>query len=235
MSDTSGRRAAVLHSQDAGIPAVPGVVSSVYVVGAEGLASVKIGTSASPQQRVSQLQTGLPVTLSILAVFPGGTRLERALHEYFSAYRTRGEWFDFTPLGDPVEVVRSAVEVFGPMPHSASPARGGPGKGPVALPRQSQNPVRQTFVTVSDDEEWGLGSLVLRESVASYDASGTRTGLTCRDRALSDAFPEKHLPAGLPVQPWALDALAAGNWTLAPTAPGRPDTTPPPRCTVGLR
>ncbi|WP_329564453.1 GIY-YIG nuclease family protein (plasmid) [Streptomyces uncialis] len=77
MSDTPGRRTAVLHSQDAGIPAAPGVVSSVYVVGAEGLASVKIGTSASPQQRVFQLQTGLPVALSILAVFPGGTRLER--------------------------------------------------------------------------------------------------------------------------------------------------------------
>ncbi|MFI6530765.1 GIY-YIG nuclease family protein [Streptomyces uncialis] len=134
MSDTPGRRTAVLHSQDAGIPAAPGVVSSVYAVGAERLASVKIGTSASPQQRVSQLQTGLPVTLSILAVFPGGTRLERALHEYFSAYRTRGEWFDFTPLGDPVEVVRSAVEAFGPMPNGASPARGRPGRGPPGKP-----------------------------------------------------------------------------------------------------
>ncbi|WP_435059538.1 GIY-YIG nuclease family protein [Streptomyces sp. bgisy060] len=189
--------------------------SVVYVVGGEGLASVKIGTSTRPEQRISQLQTGLPITLTILATFPGDARLERALHEHFAPYRTRGEWFDFTLLGDPVQVVRDAVEEIGPTVASMSSGLGARTSRSVPLARKPQGTTRETVVTVSDDEEWGLGELVLRESVATFDASGTRTSLSFQDRALSDAFPERRLPAGLRVQPWALAALEADGWTLA--------------------
>lgn len=35
---------------------------------------------------------------------------EADLHVHFDAYHHRGEWFDLTPLGDPIEVVKAAVE-----------------------------------------------------------------------------------------------------------------------------
>ncbi|MGW7460945.1 GIY-YIG nuclease family protein [Streptomyces sp. NPDC054797] len=206
----------------------PAAASSVYVVGAEGLASVKIGTSVKPEQRLSQMQTGLPITLSILAVFPGGPRLERALHEHFAPYRMRGEWFDFTPLGDPVDVVRTAVDELGTVVGPESPATGRRRVGAVPPSRKPPGAARWAFVTVSDDEEWGLGSLVLRESVATYDSSGARLSLTNQDRALCDVFPERQLPAGLPIQPWALDALEAESWVLATHQDGSP-AHPSPR------
>ncbi|MER6332639.1 GIY-YIG nuclease family protein [Streptomyces sp. NPDC001034] len=81
----------------------------VYVVGAEGLDAVKIGTTTDVAKRISSMQTGLPLTLSVLWTCEGGRSLERALHEEFRAYRQRGEWFDLTRLGDPVSVVHKAV------------------------------------------------------------------------------------------------------------------------------
>ncbi|MFC5646796.1 GIY-YIG nuclease family protein [Kitasatospora cinereorecta] len=78
-----------------------------YVVGVEGSPLVKIGIAADPKKRLSGLQTAQPLLLSLLLVQQGD--YERALHRRFSACRVRGEWFDLTDLGDPVEVVRVAL------------------------------------------------------------------------------------------------------------------------------
>lgn len=80
-----------------------------YLVGAEGSPLVKIGyTGGDPKKRLASLQTGQPMTLSLL--WSVGGDYEDALHQRFADYRVRGEWFDLTPLGDPVAVVREAVE-----------------------------------------------------------------------------------------------------------------------------
>jgi hypothetical protein len=80
-----------------------------YLVGAEGSPLVKIGyTSGAPLKRLASLQTGQPMTLSLLWSLP--VDIENELHERFAAYRVRGEWFDLTPLGDAVEVVQAAAE-----------------------------------------------------------------------------------------------------------------------------
>jgi hypothetical protein len=79
-----------------------------YLVGAEGSPLVKIGyTSGAPLKRLASLQTGQPMTLSLL--WSVAVDIEDELHERFADYRVRGEWFDLTPLGDPVQVVAAAA------------------------------------------------------------------------------------------------------------------------------
>lgn len=82
---------------------------STYVIGIEGSPLVKIGyTSVKPEERRGALQTGLPFELTLLWSTPGD--FESQLHDMFAEHRVRGEWFDLTSLGVPVQVVRSAVQ-----------------------------------------------------------------------------------------------------------------------------
>lgn len=79
-----------------------------YLLGIEDSPLVKIGhTTVNPKSRMAALQTGLPMQLSLLWFCEGD--FESDLHVHFDAYRVRGEWFDLTPLGDPIEVVKAAV------------------------------------------------------------------------------------------------------------------------------
>lgn len=82
--------------------------SYTYLVAAEGSNFVKIGWAKEPWKRVAYLQTGSPVALSVLWKVEGP--YEAALHTEFAKYRVRGEWFDFTEVGDPIEAVTAAVE-----------------------------------------------------------------------------------------------------------------------------
>jgi hypothetical protein len=54
---------------------------------------VKIGTSVDPQQRLRQLQTACAEKLVLLGTVAGGATLERSIHEFCSAFRMEGEWF----------------------------------------------------------------------------------------------------------------------------------------------
>lgn len=85
---------------------------SVYVIGGDGLPHVKIGTSINPRERLRQLQPGAPVRLELLWTVPGDSTLERQIHARLDAHRSYGEWFDLTPLGDPVAVVQEAVRAL---------------------------------------------------------------------------------------------------------------------------
>lgn len=84
----------------------------VYLIGSPDVRSVKIGVSNEPEARLEDLRTGSPVVLHLLWKTPGGQALESALHAYFAAYRTHGEWFDF---GDenPVALVATAAVLMG--------------------------------------------------------------------------------------------------------------------------
>lgn len=104
---TSARRAVPPRRPRRGRPAQGPV--STYVIGIEGSPLVKIGyTSVKPHERCQALQTGLPFDLTLLWSTRGD--FETQLHDMFAEHRVRGEWFDLTPLGDPVQVVRSAVQ-----------------------------------------------------------------------------------------------------------------------------
>lgn len=86
--------------------------AQLYVIGGDGLPHVKIGTSINPQKRLRQLQPGSPIRLTVLWTTPGDSTLERQVHARFDAYRSYGEWFDLTPLGDPPTAVQEAVRAL---------------------------------------------------------------------------------------------------------------------------
>lgn len=88
--------------------------SSTYVIGVEGSVLVKIGHARNPQRRLAGLQTGQPALLTLLWSQVGD--YEKALHRKFAAYRVRGEWFDLTSLGSPVEIVKAAVAEIAATP-----------------------------------------------------------------------------------------------------------------------
>jgi hypothetical protein len=76
---------------------------SVPAGGARGLAgfvyfitdgeATKIGYSAAPTRRLSDLQSGHAKRLKIVATFPGSFRQEQNLHAHFASTRIQGEWF----------------------------------------------------------------------------------------------------------------------------------------------
>ncbi|MFD0141456.1 MULTISPECIES: GIY-YIG nuclease family protein [unclassified Streptomyces] len=94
-------------------PKVPAPRSwRTYLVGMEGAVLTKIGhTTDTLKGRVAQLQTGQPASLRPLLEVDGDYEAE--LHDRFVDYRRRGEWFDLTPLGDPVTVVVEALRELG--------------------------------------------------------------------------------------------------------------------------
>jgi len=68
--------------------------SFVYYIGCRSW--VKIGKAKKPAQRLRELQTGCPLPIDVLAVEPGGRRVEAMRHREFGALRLHGEWFKHT-------------------------------------------------------------------------------------------------------------------------------------------
>lgn len=82
----------------------------IYVIAPEDSSVVKIGhTTNEPKDRIGTLQTGNPDRLVVRWAGEGDAQLEKHLHAVFKDYRVRGEWFDLSPLGDPVRAVRDEV------------------------------------------------------------------------------------------------------------------------------
>lgn len=72
----------------------------VYVIGQEA-GPVKIGISVKPSARVSALQTGCPLKISLLHVAECGSResaelREKIVHQENFSRRLTGEWFELT-------------------------------------------------------------------------------------------------------------------------------------------
>lgn len=88
----------------------------VYVIGAPGSATVKIGITTSVADRLRQIQSMSPVELEVLWARPGSQELERSLHRHFADHRSHGEWFTFDD--DAVDLVKNAIKsglVFAPV------------------------------------------------------------------------------------------------------------------------
>lgn len=66
----------------------------VYVIQAQESGRIKIGISANPAKRLSQVQNGNPEHLRLVGAVPGGRRLESQLHSELAQYRLCGEWFE---------------------------------------------------------------------------------------------------------------------------------------------
>lgn len=79
----------------------------VYVIGAPGSSTVKIGRTTDLAKRFAAIRCMSPIPLEILWTHPGGNELETRLHRHFAKLRIHGEWFEFE--GDPVEAVQTAI------------------------------------------------------------------------------------------------------------------------------
>lgn len=65
----------------------------IYFVQSTASGLIKIGYARHVGVRLSNLQTGSPDPLKLLAAVDGGPEDEARLHGEFAAYRLRGEWF----------------------------------------------------------------------------------------------------------------------------------------------
>lgn len=83
----------------------------VYLIGSEGSPIVKIGRSIDVPGRLAAIQYMSPLKLTVLWQTKGGAELEAALHRWFKAQRSHGEWFNF-PDGDaPAQVVQAIADM----------------------------------------------------------------------------------------------------------------------------
>lgn len=85
----------------------------VYFIQAVHGGPIKIGTGTDPQRRLTQLQTGHPAQLQILAIVKGGVKLERELHDRFASVRIHGEWFE--PCDDLLGLVEDIGQIRSTM------------------------------------------------------------------------------------------------------------------------
>mgnify|MGYP001585986666 CR=1 FL=1 len=70
------------------------ITCSDYVYFLKAGRFIKIGkTTGSPSARISQLQTGCPFHITLIAYIRGGIKEESQLHKRFKKYKTHGEWF----------------------------------------------------------------------------------------------------------------------------------------------
>ncbi|MFE4915835.1 GIY-YIG nuclease family protein [Streptomyces sp. NPDC056652] len=141
--------------------------SSIYVIGATGSRTVKIGRTVSLRTRLAKIQNMCPVPLKILFATPGGPSCELALHARFAEQRSHGEWFTFDE--DPVEAVREALldlprETF---KDATSPADS----------RPYQMPALTDYVSFED------AALALRKTGLCPNATGDAIRYTARTKA----------------------------------------------------
>lgn len=92
----------------------------IYFIRAQ-TGDIKIGYSATPERRLSSMQTGSPVSLELVALIPGSKQDERHLHEQFAGQRNRGEWF--TPSAELDALIASCQLASGESPASANSRR----------------------------------------------------------------------------------------------------------------
>ena len=68
----------------------------IYLIRAEKTNLYKIGyTSGKVEDRVKGLQTGCPYKISVVRELMGDQAKEKRLHNVFSKFRKKGEWFEF--------------------------------------------------------------------------------------------------------------------------------------------
>jgi hypothetical protein len=79
----------------------------LYVIGAPGSTTVKIGMTNDPDKRLQQIQCMCPIKLHLIWARPAPYQLERALHRHFAAQRSHGEWFTFEE--DPLPLIQAAI------------------------------------------------------------------------------------------------------------------------------
>lgn len=71
--------------------------TKLYMVAPADGSRFKIGLSAQPYSRITNLEVGAGVALKLIAVVPAKLSFEKYLHGVLDEYRVHGEWFDGSP------------------------------------------------------------------------------------------------------------------------------------------
>lgn len=69
----------------------------IYFIEMEGHDFIKIGKARDIEKRAKTLQIGTPYKINVLAKFYTFQQVEKCLHDLFSEYNERGEWFRKNP------------------------------------------------------------------------------------------------------------------------------------------
>jgi len=88
----------------------------IYFIQDVSVLNIKIGHTAASDasRRLSELQTGSPSGLVLLATTAGGPERERQLHAQFAAARVHGEWF--RPVPDLIQFIIQTTQKRQPFP-----------------------------------------------------------------------------------------------------------------------
>jgi hypothetical protein len=92
----------------------------VYFIRSGDAGAIKVGTTATLESRIRDLDCG-PEPLSLIGTVPGGRALEKSIHTALRPYRRRLEWFRPTPevldfvgraLADPEAIPSMVAELI---------------------------------------------------------------------------------------------------------------------------
>jgi hypothetical protein len=70
---------------------------------------LKIGISRYVEKRLKAMQIGNSKRMILIGVIEGSNALEKSLHKKFERFKTRGEWFHYTP-----ELKAAVAELIAP-------------------------------------------------------------------------------------------------------------------------
>lgn len=92
----------------------------IYLILTQDNQFCKIGYAVNPVKRLAELQTGMPYTLRLLAMFPGSRTDEAEWHADYAADRVRGEWFRVTPrlMREFIGIMANEVPDIDPKPYA---------------------------------------------------------------------------------------------------------------------
>ncbi|WP_371674874.1 GIY-YIG nuclease family protein [Streptomyces sp. NBC_01276] len=222
-----------------------------YLLAAEGSVLTKIGRAAHVGNRVAQLQTGQPMTLTVLLDSVGD--YEAALHGRFDAQRVRGEWFDLTVLGDPVRLVLAALAALAALAEmAATPPSAAAPQPLLPVPRQLPAPVsHELSAPVPPRPPWSAdafgpdpGGASCRWCGAPVHQGNTRTSrLYCKRAHRQRAFEAERLglpmlkdrpPAQAPVAPVPVGDHHQCGWCREPLV-RQPLGRPVRYCSAGCK
>lgn len=91
----------------------------VYFVQSGSRGPIKIGIATDVKKRLSSMQTGNPVPMTLMASVPGSIEIERGLHQRFNVGRIANEWFERDTPGL-METVEHVLR-HGELPSVAEP------------------------------------------------------------------------------------------------------------------
>lgn len=145
-------------------------MGAIYLIGASEHGPLKIGSSNTPEKRLSSLQIGNPVRLHVLRVWQHlrAGRIETASHKLLRPLRLQGEWFS---VG--VEAASVVIEQVIAAHQETAPRAPAPPSVGTTLPDRTEIECaqRKRLVQIEAIEE-ALGRTLTRKEIIRRELDG---------------------------------------------------------------